>query len=220
MRRFVRICVATLLGIGSTVLLAAPASAHEARDVGRYHFLVGWGNEPAYAGFQNNVYLQLSYRSSGKPVTTLGNTLKVAVDFGSKGMNLTMIPTFDPDSGLGTPGVYVAYLIPTAVGNYEFHFTGSILGQKVNEVFKSGPKTFDPVTDPSTVQFPQAAPNTIQLNTKLDQEVARLQAAASLAKSSANSARTLGVIAIFLGAVGVVMGGLGLVLRRRHGAAP
>src|SRR5438477_8207532 len=125
MGRIVRICVASLLGLGLTLSFVTPASAHEARNVGKYHFLVGWGNEPAYAGFQNNVYLQLSYLSSGKPVTTLGNTLKVAVVFGSKSMDLTMIPTFDPDSGLGTPGVYVAYLIPTAVGNYDFHFTGS-----------------------------------------------------------------------------------------------
>src|SRR5437764_55052 len=107
MKKTLLICVAVAVASGSIIWFAPAASAHEFRKVGRYGFLVGWASEPAYAGFQNDVYLQLSYLSDGKPVTTLKNTLKVAVVFGTESMEFTMEPTFDPDSGLGTPGVYV-----------------------------------------------------------------------------------------------------------------
>ncbi len=80
---------------------AAPAFAHEARDVGAYHFLVGWGNEPAYAGQENSVQLVLAYLESGKPVVNLGTTLHVTVIFGSQSMVFGLEPTFDPDTGSG-----------------------------------------------------------------------------------------------------------------------
>jgi hypothetical protein len=49
-------------------LLASPAAAHEARTVGKYHFVVGFGDEPAYAGEKNSVQLILAdARTSRSP---------------------------------------------------------------------------------------------------------------------------------------------------------
>src|SRR5205085_11018453 len=87
---------------------ASPAAAHEIRDVGKYQFTVGFGNEPAYTGQENFVQFFLHDRATGKPVTNLGPSLKVEVIVGSQKMTLAFEPSFDPDTGLGTPGEYDA----------------------------------------------------------------------------------------------------------------
>src|SRR2546430_9981675 len=138
-------------------LLDTPsAGAHEAKTVGPYHFLVGFGDEPAYAGEKNFVVLFLS-RAGGKPVTN-ASRLHVQVEFGNQNVKLPLLPSFDPDTGLGTRGEYDAYFIPTDVGQYTFRFTGSIGGQKIDTSFTSGPKTFSPVIDPTTIEFPTKVP--------------------------------------------------------------
>ena len=60
-RRRLRWHLSAAFAVAAMMLLcgAAPAYAHEARDVGAYHFLVGWGNEPAYSGQENSVQLVL-----------------------------------------------------------------------------------------------------------------------------------------------------------------
>jgi hypothetical protein len=63
-------------------LLASPAAAHEHRTVGKYSMVVGFGTEPAFAGSPNSVQLILA-DAKDKPVTTLGDTLKVAVTTGN-----------------------------------------------------------------------------------------------------------------------------------------
>ena len=59
--------LALALAAVMATILASPALAHEARTVGAYHFLVGWGEEPVYVGTRNSVQLILS--KGGKPVT-------------------------------------------------------------------------------------------------------------------------------------------------------
>jgi hypothetical protein len=184
-------------------LSAAPASAHEERAVGKYQVAVGFGDEPAYAGVENSVQMLLRTASDDQPVTDLGSTLKVDIIFGSKSMSLTMEPFFEVGE-FGTPGDYRAFFIPTAPGNYTFHFTGKILGQKIDERFTSSSTTFSSVVDPSTVQFPEKAPSNVELATRLDQESERTTASIADAQSAASSARTIAW-------VGVIVGGLGLI---------
>ena len=148
--------VAAVLG-ALVVSATSPALAHVEKTVGKYKFVVGWGDEPTYAGFRNSVQLILS-DSKGKPVTDLGDSLKVTVEFSGQTVTYPLETTFDPDSGEGTPGDYRAFFIPTRPGNYTFHFTGSIHGQKVDQSFASGPITFDPVTDPTEAMFPAKDP--------------------------------------------------------------
>jgi hypothetical protein len=203
-------------------LLASPASAHEERTVGKYHFVVGFGDEPTYAGEKNSVILLLS-DANDKPVTDLTDTLKVAVSTGTaEPLQLSMEPNFEVGE-FGTPGDYRAWFIPTTPGAYSFHFTGSIKGQKVDQTFKSGPTTFDEAKDPAEIQYPVKQPTGGQLATRADRETARINAALTeernQAKSDAASARTLAIIGLVVGALGLVAGGVALA-RGRRPAAP
>jgi hypothetical protein len=77
-RRILAAPVASTLAGLLIPLLAGPAAAHEAKTVGKYHFVVGFGDEPAYAGEKNSVQLLLA-DANDKPVTDLTDTLKIAV---------------------------------------------------------------------------------------------------------------------------------------------
>src|SRR5258708_21640975 len=92
----------------------------------------------------------------------LGDTLKVEVRFGTQHKQLTLVSSFDPDSGQGTKGVYNAYFIPTAPGDYTFHFFGAIGKQKVDITVKSSPTTFESAHGPAAIEFPQTALSRLQ----------------------------------------------------------
>ena len=202
-------------------LVAGPAAAHEEKTVGKYHFVVGFGDEPAYAGEKNSVQLILA-DANDKPVTDLTDTLKVEVTTGTaEPLALSMEPFFEVGE-FGTPGDYRAFFIPTAPGTYSFHFTGSIKGQKVDQTFKSGPQSFSDIEDPAQVQYPVKQPTGGQLATRADRETARINAALAAerdqAKDDAASARTLAIIGLIVGALGLVAGGTALAMRRRSPA--
>jgi hypothetical protein len=210
MKRKIAACVALTSGLATVFVLAlsAPALAHEERVVGAYHFVVGWGDEPAYAGSKNSVQLILSTKA-GKPVTNLGDSLKVGVIFGQQQMELPFEPAFDPEEGFGTLGDYRAWLIPTAPGTYTFHLFGAIGKQKVDERFTSGPSTFDDIADPAEVEFPTKVPTGTELSERLDREIPRVNAAIASARSQADdradTARILAIIGIVVGAVGLLL---------------
>jgi hypothetical protein len=198
--------------------LAAPASAHEGKTVGKYHFVVGFGDEPAYAGEKNSVQLILA-DAKDRPVTDLADTLKVEVSTGdSEPLALSMEPFFEVGE-FGTPGDYRAFFIPTAPGSYSFHFTGTIKGQKVDQTFRSGPQSFSDIEDPAQVQYPVKQPTGGQLATRADRETARVDAALTAerdqAKDDAASARTLAIIGLIVGVLGLVAAGIALARGRR-----
>ena len=220
MRKRMAASMTAIIGLAAVlvVALSGPASAHEERKVGAYHFVVGWGEEPAYAGIKNSVQLFLS-TSSGKAVNNLGDSLQVEVIFGSQKMSLPLELNFDPDSGAGMPGDYRAWVIPTSPGDYTFHFTGKIGNQSVDQSFTSGPSTFDPVKDPAQVEFPIKEPPVSQVAGLAQRLSTRLQAAMTAQKrtqDSANSAETIGYIGIGVGAVGLLVAALALAMSRRH----
>jgi hypothetical protein len=209
---------------GAIVLtLSSPASAHVARTVGAYHFEVGWGDEPTYAGLKNSVQLILTDHA-GKPVTNLGDSLKVEVIFGSKKIQLPLETTFDPDTGEGTPGDYRAWLIPTAPGTYTFHFFGTIGKQKVDQRLTSGPTTFDEVADPAGVEFPTKVPTGTDLAQRIDREIPRVNDAIAAvdrrAEDRSGSARTLAIAGIAVGAAGLVAAVAALFGWRRTARRP
>ncbi len=217
MRRSVRHAVVAAVLCAIVVSAAAPAFAHEVRKVGKYEFTVGWGEEPAYAGFKNSVQFILK-DLNGKPVTDLTDTLKVEVIFQGQTQSFPLVPTFDPDTGLGTPGDYRAWLIPTRPGNYTFHFSGSIHGQKVNQSFTSSETTFDPVKAPTEAQFPAKDPSNADLSSLVESVKSRTDTAKSVAdtgKSTASTALILAIVGLVLGAGGLVVG----VAGRRKKAA-
>ncbi len=199
-----------VLAAVSTLLIATagPASAHVLKTAGPYHLLIGFGDEPTYAGTQNSVFLLLTDAKTGAPIVDegLGDTLKVEVAYGTEKKQLPLVASYDPDSGQGTKGVYNAYFIPTVPGDYTFHLFGHISTQRVDVAVTSSSTTFDSAHDPAAIQFPQQAPSNLQLAQRLDAESARLSAeiAAVDAKADpASEARTLGIIGIVVGALGL-----------------
>lgn len=219
MRRFIPFRLLSALAAATVVALVAvvPASAHEVRTVGIYQFTVGWLHEPAYADEQNAVQFLLK-DSRGNPVNDLGDTLKVEVIYQTQKMPaLSLTPTFDPDTGLGMQGEYLASLIPTRAGNYTFHFTGAVKGQAVDQSFSSSPTTFDEVKEPTAVEFPAQDPSRGQISQRLDRIDPRIAAAQATAKSDAELARNLAIAGIVLGALGTVA--LIIMLTRGRGSA-
>jgi hypothetical protein len=224
-----RLCRAAVAAgaVAAVCLFGAPAAfAHEQRQVGAYQFTVGWGQEPTYVGEQNKVQLFI-HDAHGSPMDDIGTppTLQVQVIFGSEtSPSLDLEPSFDPDTGLGTHGEFDAAIIPTAVGNYTFHFFGTLNGQKIDQRFTSGPTTFNTVQDPTSIEFPTQVPTLPDLAAlagRLSPRVDHTAALASTTANKANSAHTLGIVAVVLGAAGLVLGAAGVVMARRHrGRAP
>jgi len=209
MRARVLMALATAAAVPALFIAAtaAPASAHVLKTAGPYHLLIGFGSEPTYAGEQNSVFLLLTSAKTGAPVVDegLGDTLKVAVGFGTQTKQLPLVSSFDPDSGQGTKGVYNAYFIPT------------IRQTKVNITVKSSPTTFDSAHDPAGIEFPQQAPSNLQLAQRLNAQSARLSAAIHAADSKAASASTalaVGIAGLVVGAAGLCVGGIALARGR------
>ena len=215
-------CAGVVFGLATVMLagLAGPALAHEEREVGKYHFAVGFGDEPAYTGQKNSVQLILA-AASDKPVTDLGDSLKVEVIVGGQNLPLALEPDFEVGE-FGTPGDYRAWFFPTQPGDYTFHFTGSIKGQDIDESFTSSPTTFSAVQDPTEVEFPTKEPSVAQVVQRLDREVPRLNrtiaSRSKAARDDASSAKMIGFIGIGVGALGVILSVAALVGRRRPSA--
>jgi len=209
---------------------AAPASAHEGRRVGKYVLVVGFGDEPAYAGAKNSVQLLLS-DASGKPVTNLAvDKLQVHGFYGAKvtpaspTIELPLEANFGDD--WGTPGDYRSFFVPTAPGTYSFHLLGTINGQKVSQLFTSGPDSFGDVVDPAKTSFPASGdPSSGQLARRLDRELPRLSASVAVAQASsqaaeqrardeAGQARLLGLGGMAFGLVGIVLAAVAAVAVR------
>jgi hypothetical protein len=142
------------------------AYAHERRTVGPYQLVVGFLNEPAYAGSLNGVDLTITDTrvTPAKNVEGIEKTLTVDVFAG--GLSTSFKPPLA--ARFGQPGHYAAYFEPTRVGAYRFVFKGKIESQDVNETFESGPGRFGDAEDPAAVQYPAKVPEAAALSDKLD----------------------------------------------------
>lgn len=226
-------------------LTLGTALAHEPRDIEDYNLVVGFLHEPAFEGTLNGVYLNVTKvaehghgdqaaaaeaeagHSHGAEmitgVTGLEQTILVEVTHVPSGSKRNMsLHAFDE------PGKYKADFIPTASGQYVFHFIGTIEGKRIDERFESGVGTFDDVQPATAIQFPETAASTRELESAVRGalESARqaqdtalaLDAAANSAQSSASTATTLAIVGMALGAIGIVVGGIGITaaLRRKN----
>jgi len=224
MNRFRRAAAAMSVSTAACMIAAPAAFAHEQRQVGAYQLTVGWQHEPTYVGEQNAVQL-LIHDTRGNPIDDLGTppTLQVEVIFGGQtSAPLDLEASFDPDTGLGTHGEFDAAIVPTAAGNYTFHFFGSINGQKVDERFTSSQTTFNTVEEPTSIEFPAkvpTVPDVATLANRLSTRVDHAATATAAAHNKADSAQTLGLIGAILGAAGLVLGGTAVVLSRQRNAA-
>jgi hypothetical protein len=232
MQRAVRSAATAVLLIGLSAafmaLAVGPALAHEEKEDGPYHLAVGFGDEPAYAGFKNSVQLLLSTTKNDQPVVNLKtDELKVTVEFGSQSLDLQMEPLFEVGE-FGTPGDYRAFFIPTRPGTYAFHLTGSLNGTPIDQTFTSGPQTFSDVLNPSDIQFPVKDPSVSDVATRVERDSTRFTQDVSAANRSADSARDRSGTASVLGIVGIAVGVVGLLVavaavlmaRRPHPVVP
>jgi hypothetical protein len=196
------------------ISLAAPAAlAHETRRVDPYEFTVGWGDEPIYTGFKNSVQMILADAGSGDPINELGGTVEAEVIFGDATTTLEMEPNFLPGA-FGEEGDYRAWIVPTRSGEYSYRFTGSINGTDIDETFTCGEETFDCPVDVGEIEFPERDPSRAELAGRLERELPRVNADASVAADDASSAQTLSYVGIGLGGLGLLVA-LAALLRGR-----
>jgi hypothetical protein len=196
-------------------LTASAASAHESRKVGPYSFVVGWGDEPAYAGEKNSVQVILN---RGNTPVAEGVDLKAEVIFGQASTTIPIEPDFEVGE-FGRPGDYRAFLIPTRPGSYTFHVTGTVGNQKVDERFTSGPQSFSDIESPSAVSFPVKDPTIGELAARGASEADRLRAELREARSDASSARLVAYVAGALAVVALMVGAAAAMRQRPGGSS-
>ncbi len=196
-----------------SLVVSSAVSAHVVKQFGTYSVAMGWLHEPTYVGVENAVQVVVK-DAGGNPVNDLapGDLSVVVSTAGQQTAALPLQPSFDPDTGLGTPGEYTASLIPTQVGDYTFHLTGSIHGTAVDETSTSSDQTFDSVTAGTDVQFPVKEPAIGDVSTlvqRVDGRATSAQSAASAAQQAATNAASDASRALI---VGSAVGGLGVLL--------
>jgi hypothetical protein len=101
-----------------------PAFAHETVTVGDYEIEVGWVDEPAIVGQQNAIVVNVS--TGAEPVEQVSD-LVVNVSYGGETKTLTLQPL-----GEGTPGQFVAPVLPTRAGQYTVELRGKLGDTDVN----------------------------------------------------------------------------------------
>lgn len=213
--RTIRSVMAGGLALAVAAVWTSSAVAHEQRRVGDIEIVVGWADEPTYAGFKNAVDIHL--QRDGDPVEDAD--LEVEVLFGDEDAEERTEP-LELRPAFGAPGEYQAAIIPTRPGAYTFHLVGRAGGERVDEHFTSGPDTFDDVHSPSEVQFPAQDPTSGELAQGVQamrDEQLRLASVARGADEAAATARTMALVAIGLAALGLVAA-LVVLLRRRPAA--
>jgi hypothetical protein len=199
-RKAATVSALAVLAVTTLILAAPPASAHETRQVGEYEFVVGWWTEPAFANQPNGPEVTISKK--GKPVVE-GVELTADLTFGEETVTYPLEPAFIVGI-FGDPGNYNADLVPTRPGTYEFRVYGTVEGTEVDEVFTSGPETFNDIQDPASTAFPAADPNNAELSERIQTEADRVAALGSETEKDVSSARTLGLIGLIVGALGLI----------------
>lgn len=174
-RRAPRTLFATAAAGLMLILAASPVDAHEHRRVGNVDMVVGWGSEPTYAGYLNAVEVSLnepgpSEENEGPPISDA--QIEVEVLFGDE-TSTTSTGPLPMEESFSEPGVFEADLIPTRPGTYTFHFTGTVAGQDIDEVFTSGEETFSDTDVPADIQFPEQDPSAGELADSIERLSAR-----------------------------------------------
>ena len=150
------------------------------------------------------------------PVEGLEGSLQVEVTHVASGTSRV----FDLEAAWGDPGHYIAGMIPTASGVYEFRIFGAIEETPIDETFVSlgGGGDFDDIQPSGDLQFPEQLP-------ELREVVGAAQGARDIAQQAQDAAlaaqaggngdggvNALTVVALIIGIVGALLGAGGLYL--------
>src|ERR687886_2140318 len=177
--------------LAAVTLLPTGAFAHEHRTIanGKYDVTVGWDVEPAYQGQKNAASIRISEAGSNPAVPVEGaeKTLKVRIRQGATTREFPLRSVF------GQKGYYVADMLPTRDGDYQWTFVGAVNGEAVNDTFDTADGKFNKVQAISDLQFPQALP-----------DAAQTAAAVQSAQSEAQSARSMALGGVGVGLIGLL----------------
>jgi hypothetical protein len=151
--------------------------------------VVGWDVEPAYQDQKNAASIRISEAGSNAAVPVEGaeKTLKVSIRQGATTKEFPLRAVF------GQKGYYVADIVPTRQGDYQWTFTGSINGDQVNDTFDSADGKFNGVEPITGLQFPQALPDPGQA-----------AVAAQAAQTDAQNARMMAYAGVAVGVLGLL----------------
>ena len=154
------------------------------------------------------------------PVEGLEGSLQVEVIHVGSGASRIL----DLEAAWGDPGHYVATLIPTASGVYEFRVFGTIEGKNIDETFASvgAGGGFDDIQSSAELQFPEQLP-------EMREVVGAVQGARSLAQEAQDAAlaaqagntagpgggNALAIVALIVGIAGAILGAGGILLALR-----
>lgn len=190
-RRITTVVVSTVVVALLLVVWSGSAMAHERRNVGPYLFVVGWLNEPAFAGAANAATVRISdtRETPAKPVEGLEKALKIEVIQGG------LAPyTGTLRAVFGQPGLYALDMYPTVAGQYRYRISGTVGTTTVNETFESGPTTFNDVQPTTDLQYPTKVPAGDDLVAQLAE-----------AQDAARSARVLGIVGLLMGLLALIL---------------
>jgi hypothetical protein len=205
--RGLRAVVVATVAVGVLIVPAGAAQAHESREVGDLTLVVGWSNEPAYAGFGNEVQVVVSETQGERPVDD--GELQAEVVFGDSGATtqVTLDPAFD------SPNEYLGYIIPTRPGTYTFNVTGTVGGQTIEETFTSGPDTFNDIQNPSDAEFPEQDPTRGEIAEALERLSGRVEEL-SASEEPADEGTDV-ALWVAIGAAVLALIAIGVAARRR-----
>jgi hypothetical protein len=211
------VALAALLTV--SIFAGLPAAvAHEETIVGDIKIVGGWVNEPPLVNQFNGIELTITRNSTGDPIINAVAQLDASIKKGTPTKPLEFLPSEEP-------GVYVADILPTQVGQYEVLFRGSIAGQTVDTQIE-----IEDVEDTRTLEFPpsQGSENPIpedlvqqlqqviaDLTSQVDQATSASEEAVESANAAATAAEELKVSAdraYLFGMVGVGVGVAGIII--------
>ena len=153
------------------------------------------------------------------PVDGLEGSISVEVRHVASGETRVL----DLEAVAGDPGHYIAGLVPTAPGVYEFRVFGDLEGAQVDETFVSAGAGggFDDVRTSAELQFPVVLPEVREIESGVRGALQTAQQAhdAALAAQNEQGSNVLAIIALVVGIIGAVLGtgGIYFGLRSRQG---
>ena len=146
------------------------------------------------------------------PVSNLA--LQVEITHIPTAATMTLTLTEVPGDG----GRYLAEFIPTAIGDYSFRIFGVVEGTTFDEIFESGPGTFDTVVAADAIQFPNVLESSREVENAARGALEAAREAdvnASDASNAANLALLIAIVGVIFGLLGIGVGIYGILAARR-----
>ena len=183
---------------------------HDAQETGKDHEGSDGDSAATTGAMQGMAGMSGQHHEQSAPVEGLEGSIRVEVTHVATGVSAT----WDLLAVFGEPGHYVAHVIPTATGVYEFRVFGTIEGTALDETFVSrgGGGGFDDIRDSTGLHFPEDVPELreVESGVRGALQTAREAQDAALAAQDQNSGYTLSIVGLIIGIAGVVFGIAGI----------